>query len=219
MQFADFTAIILGDSSKIRAVKHLLKQPDGLNGRELGRLIGVSHSKAHSLLRELSAQGIVRLRRIGGINIYTLNSEHFIVELLKPFFEAEREIFRMIGKDLFSKLDPKPLALILHGSMVRGEERPTSDIDILAVYDDADFRDDLTDQILDKSIDTTTRFGNTSSAIAVSLSRFREGIRTKGSLFYNVFKEGKSIAGLTMLDLIGYGRSETQNNGSSKISV
>lgn len=207
MQFHDFISKIIGDSAKIKAIKLLMKQPDGISGRELGRLIGVSHFKSHAVLTELAQQGILTVRKAGKANIYQLNKRHLLIEKLRPIFRLEENIFTLIGDFLLSNLKPKPLSIILYGSVARNEERPDSDIDILVIYDDGVFHAGLSDEILEKGSDMPLRFGNCLSAIVVPLSKFQKGVKLKEPLFYRVFKEGRAIAGLSVNEVLGYGRT------------
>lgn len=207
MQFHDFLNKILGDSAKIKAIKLLIKQPEGISGRELGRLIGVSHFKSHAVLTELAKQGILTVRKAGKANIYQLNRRHLIIEKLRPIFRLEEDFFTVVGDYLFSKLKPNPLSIILYGSIARNEERPDSDIDILVIYKDGVFRPDFTDKILEKGADMPLKFGNRLSVIAVQLSKFQSGVKSKDPLFYRIFKEGRVIAGLSINEVLGYDRT------------
>lgn len=207
MQFHDFINKMVGDPAKIKTVKLLMKQPEGVSGRELGRLIGVSHFKSHSVLTELAKQGMLIVRKAGKANIYKLNKQHLMIEKLRPLFQMEENIFTIVGDLLFSKLKPKPLSIILYGSIARNEERPDSDIDILVIYDDDVFDPKLTDEILEEGSDMPAKFGNRLSAIAVQLSKFQGGVKSKDPLFYRIFREGRVIAGLSINEVQGYGRT------------
>lgn len=212
MIFHNIIEVILGDKIKIRALKTLRKFPDGVSGRELGRIIKTSHFKANSILQDLVSQHVIIAKKVGTAIIYKLNEEHFFVNLIESLFNNAENIFDIIGEKLFFKLEPRPLSIILHGSVVRGEERPTSDIDVLVIYDDAVFEEKLIDSMLLAGSEFPSEFGNTLSAIAVPLSRFKSGVKEKGSLFYNVFKEGRVIAGLSISEVLSYVGSEIKDN-------
>lgn len=205
---------ILGDSTKIDIIRLLLKQSDGLSGREMARMTGVSHFKTRIVAEELRRHGLFTLKRVGQANIYKLYESHFLFERLKSLFQMEEDTLDIIGEKLYKRLKAKPLSIILHGSMARKEERPDSDIDLLIVYDDSVFRDELTDEIIEKGIDLVSKFGNMLSPLAVSFTRFKEGVKEKGSLFREILKSGRVIAGLTMSEVLDYGRTKNSDNSS-----
>lgn len=211
MIFHNFLSIILGDSARLKALKVLLKQPLGVTGRALGKLIGVSHSKVNIILRELVAQGVVKMHVQGKAHVYQINNEHFLIENIRPILELESNIFTILGQRIFSLLDQKPLSIILHGSIARGDERPDSDIDTLFIFDDDIFKEGLADDILERCSGITTEFGNFFSVIAVPLSKFVSGVKEKDPFFRNVVKEGKTIAGLTINEVMDHGRAKYQN--------
>jgi len=82
--------------------------------------------------------GIVSARTIARANIYSLNSGHYIVEQLRRLFQAEEgaksELKCLLG-DAF-KEDKAIVSLVMFGSVARGKEEPTSDIDVFVLAKD-----------------------------------------------------------------------------------
>lgn len=214
MLFHEIINKLLGDASHIRVFSVLAKSKRGLSGRELAGLVGVSTFKIHHVLKFLTAQGVVLKSVSGRSNLYRLNEEHVLTEeIILPILNFESEIFQRIGSHLMNSLKPKPMSIIIFGSIARKEETPQSDIDILFVYEDGKTPEHADSPFLTKM---PFRYGNSPIAMVISISDLQMRYSKKELLLRNIFREGFTIAGLSMMEVLNYGRKKNIRSTNSK---
>lgn len=214
MNFNNVIIDLLGDKGNIKTLFMLAHHPEGLTGRGLAGLIGVSTFKIHTVLKFLTEQGILAKSCVGSGNIYRLNEKHILVkQVLMPLFEFQKGLTEGLGSDLMKRLEPKPLSIILYGSLARGDEKADSDIDIVLVYNDRD-KPDMIDENIWQEI--PLKYGNALSAKHVSVSELKEALDKKDSFARNLVKEGRNIAGATLMEVLNYGSSKAGNGKGRK---
>jgi len=207
MEFSEIIAKILGDPVRIRVYKILILRPQGASGRELGRLAGTSPFKIHQILKALVAQSVLRETITGRVHLYRLNEEHRLVhDVIRPLIRYEGDLLNRLGNEIRNRFRPKPISVILYGSVARGEERPDSDLDVLLIDDDRR-RGKRGRLEAGEALEAVERsFGNPLRLIRMTASEFKMKSRGKDPLIRNILKEGKAISGLTMTEILNYGR-------------
>lgn len=101
-----------------------------------------------------------------------------------------REAFNPCSR-LASTDKPKVSSLVLFGSVARGTERPSSDIDLLVVVDKKEDKRGVTESILDLSVELASVLGNSLMPVVYSI---QEASGKKGSpLFKNIEAEGRAL--------------------------
>jgi len=109
----------------------------GRTGNEIARLSGMQPRSALKALSTLEELGIVRRQRGGRDHIFTLNREHFLVQSsIVPLYKAETEFEKEAFGFLTSLLKNNVVSAVVFGSVARGEETATSDLDICCVVGD-----------------------------------------------------------------------------------
>jgi predicted nucleotidyltransferase len=141
MALHDYASQILGNRFTIKVLKTLLRYRGKVfTIRELARVTHVSHPEVSKVVKELEAAGVVRLKPIGRAYQIILNDESYILKsMIEPVFRAERETVN----HLISTIRPffqnrKIVSAAIFGSVARGEEKQTSDVDLLVVSKDKD---------------------------------------------------------------------------------
>lgn len=204
--FFDFAERLLGDRVKIRAYRVLARQPEGITGRGLASLIGTSPFKINHVLRELVSEGIVEAKAVGKSHLYRLNQRHVLVKEIILFLTAYEDRFlKKLGQEIMRRLDPKPLAVVLYGSVARGEETAKSDIDLCLIYaDSTPHPGSLKEagEFLSEWIART--YGNPVSVIRSLVSEFQIRSRKHDPLIRTIVKEGRAIAGLSLTEIIDH---------------
>lgn len=115
------------ERAHILAVLERTGQP--LTGRQIAVLTGtVSQSTTSRQLLELGRRGIVT-KVPGG---YELNREHLAFRAIEALLDARHEFQRRVARHV-EAWDSPPVSVVLFGSMARGEDTMTSDIDLLIV--------------------------------------------------------------------------------------
>ena len=112
-----------------------------------GTQSGLGVSKIHQLSRRGSRQGIAnaldRLVKHGLVKaeptnfgfMYRLNRDHILASAVFEATSARQELFELLAAEC-AKLEPKPLATVVFGSLARGDSTVHSDIDLLFVLDE-----------------------------------------------------------------------------------
>lgn len=188
---------ILGQSSKVKILRFLVKSQAQLNGREIAKNVGLSHVKAHTALKDLTTHGIVNMRAVGNSLMYWLNEEHFLVkEIIRPAFEKERGIFQHIARLILKTANPpRPLSIILFGSFVKGNALADSDIDVVIVYPQAKNKSLIAKELSEAEKKVTLLFGNRLSYVPLALDEFQKKLNKKDAFINEIVRTGKVIYG------------------------
>jgi len=136
--------IVLSSKSKIAIIRLFVSKTGDFKatGREIAKLTHFSAPAAHSALKELFNQGILKLDKIGRQHIYSLDNNNRIVQkILTPMFKEEVSLKDEI-KDFLVKqvkearVQTKIISLLLYGSLQKGTTHEKSDVDIAVILKD-----------------------------------------------------------------------------------
>jgi predicted nucleotidyltransferase len=136
MRFHDLSRRLLGAPARVAVLGVLLSSPSReLTGRELAREAGVSHPQVLQALRLFEAEGLVRQRRFGRSGVWSIDPGHFLAERLRGLATLEGDARRELTSEIELALrGAGAKEAYLFGSVARGSEEPSSDIDVLAVF-------------------------------------------------------------------------------------
>lgn len=197
---------LCGDGIYLQIAAVLRKAPGGVSGRGIAGLLPASTFKTHHALKFLETQGVLKSAAAGKALLYQLNQDHILVQkILLPLLDFQDNIYTELGNEIMAPLRPKPVSIILYGSVARGEERSDSDLDLFLVYKE----EQKTGRLSEKELwmeKITRKYGNFVSVRRGSVLQLQQARRGKDELMRNIIKEGKVIAGLSMTDLLTYGR-------------
>ncbi len=132
---------ILNTSSKVKIIRLFTSRREDFlaSGREIARLTGITPPAAHTALKDLYNQDILKRDIIGREHIYRLNANNRIVhDILKPAFKKEHsvkeDIFKFLKEKIKEKrIEGKIVSLVLYGSLQAGNTDEKSDVDIAIV--------------------------------------------------------------------------------------
>lgn len=216
MKFNNIISELLSDPIHVRVFKTLQQHSEGLTGRALGTLVGTSAFKINGVLRALAAHGVLTQTVVGNAHLYRLNEHHILVrEVINYLIDYENNLLSNLGKAVMEKLAPSPLSIILYGSIARGDESPSSDVDLMLVYKDEEEPGSIRKaELVFEWI--TRNYGNPAGIRRIRISEFQNPDSEYKELVRNIIKEGKSIAGLSMTEVLNYHGDNSQNDNSSK---
>lgn len=197
---------ILNSEIKVKVLRFLCKTDAEWSGRQIAKEIGASPGACHKALWQLNNEKALLLRSVGRSHLYRLNKEGFVIsELLKPLYERENgipdEIDTAIVENISTPLINSILSIVLFGSVEKGEERPTSDIDLLILVktpEDKRVEEDFT-RINEKIMD---RFGNTVSAYIQTIDEFRSKHKKGLAVIKNILKSHRLLFGKPLRELL-----------------
>lgn len=106
-----------------------------LSGREVARLVpgGASGSGVATVLGDLAAAGIVTQVAAGNALLNTLNRDHLLAPLIVSAAGSYRTFVSRLS-ELVESVEPRPLRVILFGSVARRDADSDSDIDLVFVF-------------------------------------------------------------------------------------
>lgn len=141
--------------------------------RELARVSGFSHPEVSRVLKELERSGIVKLQPIGRAYRIILNEESYILKsVIEPVFKAEEQTLNSLISAISPFFKNKEIfSVLIFGSVARGEEKQTSDVDILIITGNKE----IANECMAKASDvTTSKFGSVLSPLIMSKRQFVE---------------------------------------------
>lgn len=212
MLFHHVIETFLGDPANIRVYRILLSRRGGTTGRGLGSLANISSFKISKILENLVLQGIVDYHVVGRSHLYRLNEKHIFFPWIEKLMNFETELLPMLGNTVMKKLHPKPLSIILYGSVARGDQRPNSDLDLLFVYADKNKAEPFSDTMGEIIEYIVTNYRNMASIIPISVSEFQHPPDHKRPLIRNIIKDGITLAGLSIVEVINYAQKTERDN-------
>ncbi len=139
-----FGGLIPGASGAVLAV--LLRTGAGLTGRQVYGLVRDRFSlwSVQQALATLVGLGVVEGRTVGRAMVHTINEEHYAIAPLRVLLDPVAALREVVQRSVGSSV----AAVILFGSVARGEATAGSDVD-LAVLASSDWegRSDLEDAV------------------------------------------------------------------------
>lgn len=133
MKFQAVYDELLNTGTKLRLLRAFFTYPSmEFSEREMERIAKIPQASVHRNIKPLVENGLVALRRIGRTNLYTLNGDHALHRPLAEFFQRERGLLPSLKETIKGDLRGRKeiRVAVLFGSILKGQERPDSDVDI-----------------------------------------------------------------------------------------
>lgn len=137
-------------------IKLLLKYPErSFTVRELSKQSGASYSTTWRLTNDLNASGTITTERIGPSVSVRLNKKSNFIPEIQKILEIEASPHRLAAKEFTEKAKrfEDIERIILFGSVARGDEKLTSDVDIAVIADSLESKRKI-EKIADKILNT-----------------------------------------------------------------
>jgi len=175
MRFRNEFDELLGNPIRIRVLRVLTRYPTlGFTGRELARSSKSSPSQTIAALECLLDSGVIYREVAGRSHVWRLAPEHVLHDLLVSMFQGEEDPLQLLKRDIEDMLQPLPVKrAFLFGSVARGDERPTSDVDLLVLVGSKAAKEAVEDGLSRVSHRIFQRFGNPLSPLVLDTSQSR----------------------------------------------
>jgi DNA-binding transcriptional ArsR family regulator len=162
MRFHDQLDDVLGNPIRVKLLRILARKSGrGLTGRELARMCGASSSQSNAALHALEDSGLILRDIAGRAYIWRMAEGHALAPLLITLFRDEAESLNVLKTDLQTLVRGLPIKrAILFGSVARGDERATSDVDLLVLVRSHADKEKVEDALSRASLDFAIKFGN-----------------------------------------------------------
>jgi len=180
-----FGGLLPGARGAVLAV--LLRTDAPLTGRQIHAMVSDDYSlwSVQKALQALAQIGVVQMHTVGRAGIHTINEHHAAVAHLRDLVDPLAALTSII-KDA---VDSCVQAVVLFGSIARGETRPDSDID-LAVIAAPDWAGRVALEDVVK-----TRLGNDCDVVVFTESDF-ETLAIEGEpVVHEILRDGIALAG------------------------
>ena len=203
---------ILGQQSKLEALRALAPEGAELTGREIARRTGLSHPIVHKALRDLVAEGIVARKDVPPSHQFRLNRNHWVVaEIICPMFEKESGWMEHLARSVARGI-PKPVvSVILYGSAVKGGMTPRSDIDVLFLVSSMQQKKRIEDWVFDCGRRVYEAFGHPLAPVILTLTEFRKEHERGREFAKEIGYAGRVIHGKLLTEvLFEHGSQEDQ---------
>lgn len=200
MRFEQPFDTILDNAAKVRILRFFCRKGGVWSGNRIAAEVGINPMTAHRALRELRQATLFQVQKIGSSLAYSLRDQHVLVrEVLRPFFNQEAglrdRISELLTEALKGEEKAKVITVAIYGSVARGEERPTSDVDLLVLVESEQAKRKV-EGALDRFCERAMKeFGNVPTPYVNTLAEARRKIQRGLPVFQNILKEHRVILG------------------------
>lgn len=168
---------ILSSPVRLKVARFLLTHEAPMSEREIASVLRISHMSINRAMIELAEVNFVYYKAVGKAHVWVVNQKSFAYQAIKgivnaidfcpsPLTELKKLILKYLPQN-------KVVRLILFGSIVKGEEKVDSDIDLLIVVK-TDKDKDRAEPLLDRlSSDCLDIFGNRLSGYLLSTKEWK----------------------------------------------
>jgi predicted nucleotidyltransferase len=180
-----FGGVIPGARGAVLAV--LLRTGEPMTGRQVHGLVSDDYSlwSVQEALKVLTRLGLVESRTIGRAGVHTINDGHAFVAPLRALVDPIAALNAAIGEVINSEVQ----AVILFGSIARGEPDLDSDIDLAVIAAPAwDQRVELQDTV-------RTRLGNNCDVLLFTEPEFRRRAAEAEPVVSDILRDGIALVG------------------------
>ena len=121
---------------------------------EIAKSTNMSCGTIYPSLNELLETRILLQKKVGRSFLYTINKNHVLFRKIKELITLEKKSLRTVAEEFASSISKKNItAIVLFGSVARGDFTEKSDIDVLIVYRNKNIKKDV-DHLVDTLLDT-----------------------------------------------------------------
>ena len=135
----------------------------------------------------------------------------FVAEVLIPLFEGEKGLLDAAISEIVHGLEDRIISIVLYGSISRGEEKPSSDFDLLVLVPTSNDRKSAEGFFATRNDYFISRFGDVLSPLILAAREFQERYRGGDPLIREIVNTGRAIYGKSISEVITYAPQEDQN--------
>jgi len=190
--------------TRVKILRLLARNPEMIfTGRELARNIGGTSSNVSRALFALERIGVLNSIAKGRSRLYSFNARHLLSErLLRGLFETEAGVLAMVLETIPLNWTSDIQSVICYGSVARGEEDLSSDVDLCFITRDSSRRNGLERKLDQAQSEFYLRTGNRFSPYVISANNFAARYRRADPLVRSIASEGLLLRGDTIAELV-----------------
>jgi len=176
--------LMFGDYRRRLLATLLLRPDERFHVRELGRMTGIPAGSLHRELKIMGEAGVLTRDQVGNQVLYQADRSCPIFEELASILQKTIGLAMLLREPL-QHLDDKIEMALVFGSMASGQQRPTSDIDVLVLGDVT-----LSDVVVALAPCHET-LGREINPVVMAADRFIAQLREQQRFAMRVFEEPK----------------------------
>jgi predicted nucleotidyltransferase len=191
---------ILASEGAVRVLRELARHGGELSVPRLAVATGLTDQAVRNLVTgDLAITGIVESIGQGRTILYRLAKAHVLTKPLGTLFEAEEQRVQRVYAAVATAARNRGAAIIalwVYGSVARGQDRPSSDLDLAVVVDDTD----VDGAIVDVRDELTTMLESERVSVAVvglSLGDIKRLVSDDSPWWRNLLADAHSLFGPT----------------------
>lgn len=190
---------VLGTVSCVRILREMILYGLPVGVSELAERTSLSRSTANESVARLVDLTVLEAVGTGRYVQYQLRESHFLAEPLQNLFQHEDQrrghVFEAL-REVAEQAEPRPTAVCLYGSVVRGEDRPESDLDLLVVVASPAQRQELGDRFRAAVTGLEDRWDLPAcSVIVLTEDEVRKGAHEGKEFFVNLGRDAVPVYG------------------------
>lgn len=154
----------INSKTKVKIIRFLIDHEAFMSEREIASVLNVSHMSVNRTMRELADINLVNFVKIGKAHLWRVNRKSYAYKVLseiikgissikEPLEDLKNTILRNLPRTLIKKI-------ILFGSITKGTESASSDIDIYILVKDIKKKEKLEISIEKLSNICFEKYGN-----------------------------------------------------------
>lgn len=143
---------ILGYQANIRLLRSLIETGNVMSHSELAKRTGLSLPGIHKVVPRMIKTGIIKYSGSGKQQQVELRKDHPLSQIIKDLFEAEREYYDSLIKNIkkeIEALELKPKSAWIFGKLAQGTDEYGDPLRI-ALLGDVKTMDEITDEFRDR---------------------------------------------------------------------
>ena len=168
---------VLNSKTKVKIIKFLLTHEASMSEREIASILKVSHMSVNRTIRELADINFVDYVVIGKAHLWKINCKSYafralsklikgILTIKEPLEELAATILKNLPKSFVKRI-------ILFGSIAKGLEKVSSDIDVFILVKDKHARKRLEPKTAKLSKICLDRYGNRLAPYILTEQQFK----------------------------------------------
>lgn len=142
---------VLGSAGSVRMLRALVSDRLPQSAPHLSRQAGLSPQGARLVLDTLARQQVVKVHGSGRARLYALDESHAFAHALIALFQEEQQRWERLMATIRETLARRGAAVRaawLYGSVARGEDTPSSDLDIALLVSGRDVADQVREDLM-----------------------------------------------------------------------
>lgn len=179
----------------------LNRSTTSMSGRQISRTIVAPNSTVQRILSRFERIGLLRTDPHPGIVLYTINKKHILYNSLSAIFQIRKD-FMDTATEIFADEIGVDSTIVLHGLTARHESRLEDDVDLFIVHpilDDGEL-EQFSLKLEELSRELENRIGNKVVLTLIDEKSFKNRLRIKDLALLEILKDGKPIAGRSLIE-------------------